>query len=179
MNKISIIGIIYLLILSPFIFSQTLIGDVKKCQVLKIKDIGTAYAISLACPCYKTENKHIDNEINRNSEKIKQKDDLDNFLLQLGYFDTSNNNHIYTIISLKTKSLDALPIIVESKSYNFKFSNLKYFLSFDQEVHWIFSINKETVLFKYEDYYRYGFNTFVLSPCIEGLYYKGCGNVSD
>lgn len=153
--KIVLIFLFTILNTSNITFSQIVtldsVNNLKRCKVTRIKDIGNAYTIGLECDCF-------------------------GFVLGTG---SAKGKWKYTIISKKSNQqknqltikkgdyydlllypIDDYPLLIG----DFKKITLNIVIDDGSEKYTVRFINK-----KY-----YHLIQFVLSPCIDGLYYKGC-----
>lgn len=130
---------ILLLRVNIIAFSQEMNNteQIHKCKVLRIKDVGNAYIISINCD-----------------------------------YDSSGNSYMYSIISLKTDNKDGEKI-KKGKFYDFTFKKIDGYYQFIgdfRHFRWNLLINNIPVSFNNTKHYQ--MREFILSPCIEGLYYK-------
>lgn len=126
--------------------STNINNNTHKFKVVRIKDVGNAYTISL------------------------ERDD--NTSIKGLYY---NHFYRYTVISLKSKTKKELPKIKNGKHYNLTLESIDGYILYIGDFRkgrLSYVINNDTISFINKEYYNN--IPFVVSPSIEGLYYKEC-----
>lgn len=91
-------------------------------------------------------------------------------------YDSLGDHYSKVIISLKTNKKEGVKI-KRGKFYDFTFQKIEGYyrmITDKRDFIWDLLINNTPVRFKNTQHYI--IREFLISPCIEGLYYKGCDN---